>query len=110
MSSKFFQMTATCGLLLSLCACKDNPELVRKREEQRTEIKRLEGELSVLEEKLKDIPPDRTKELILAKGEADAQTVEIEKLEQEVTVLDARKKELETRFSEYRRKYPLKSN
>jgi chromosome segregation ATPase len=101
--------TAAC-LLLSLCSCKENPELLRKREEQRAEIKRLEGELAVIEEKLKDIPPDRTKELLLAKAEADTQASEIETLEKEVATLDAKKKELEAKFADYRRKYPVKSN
>lgn len=107
---KLFRTAATGCLLVAICSCKENPELVRKREEQRTEIKRLEGELSLIEEQLKDIPPDRTKELIIAKGEADAQAVEIEKLEKEVAILDARKKELEGKFADYRRKYPVKSN
>lgn len=98
-----------CFLLLA-CSCKENPELVRKREEQRAEIKRLQGELAVVEEKLKDIPPDRTKELVIAKGEADAQASEIETLEKEVATLDAKKKELEAKFADYRRKYPVKSN
>lgn len=110
MFMKSSRTAAVACLLLAICSCKENPELVRQREEQRTEIKRLEGELALLEEKLKDIPPDRTKELLLAKAEADAQAGQIEGLEKEVAVLDAKKKELEARFAEYRRKYPLKSN
>jgi cell division protein FtsB len=103
--------TATLAcLLLAVCSCKENPELVRQRDEQRTEIKRLEGELALIEEKLKDIPPDRTKELLLAKAEADSQASQIEGLEKDLAALDAKKKELEARFADYRRKYPVKSS
>lgn len=101
---------ATVGcLMLALCSCKEDPELVRKREEQQSEIKRLQGELEVIQEKLKDIPPDKTKELIEAKGEADAQVHEIERLEKEVAALDVKKKEIEGKFSDYKKKYPLKN-
>lgn len=109
MIHKLAHVATTGCLLLALCSCKEDPELVRKREEQQTEIKRLQGELEVIQEKLKDIPPDKTKELVIAQGEAEAQTDEIARLEKEVATLEAKKKDVEGQFSEYKKKYPLKN-
>jgi hypothetical protein len=109
MIPKLANLAAIGCLLLTLCSCKEDPELVRKREEQQSEIKRLQGELQIIQEKLKDIPPDKTKELIVAKGEADAQALEIERLEKEVAALEVKKKEIEGKFSDYKKKYPLKN-
>jgi hypothetical protein len=94
---------------LALGSCKD-PALVRKREEQQTEIKRLEGEIALIQEKLKDLPPDRGAELAEARKTHEAQSQEIARLEQEVSGLETRKRQLEREFAQYRVKYPLKNN
>lgn len=100
---------ALTGPLLPSCH-KDDPVLLRKNEEQKAEIKRLESELAVLDEKLKNAPPDRADDLATARKEAENLDVEITKLEKEVSELQARKKALETEFNQYRDKYPIKSN
>lgn len=110
MSSKFVPLALLGVVGFSLTSCKDSPELVLKREEQRTEIKRLEGELSILNEKVKNMPPDRSKELAAAKVTAEAQATELARLEKEIATLDARKRELDKNFSDYRSKYLVKSN
>jgi predicted RNase H-like nuclease (RuvC/YqgF family) len=97
------------GALLPSCH-KEDPALLRKNEEQKAEIKRLEGELAVLDEKLKNAPPDRSEDLAAVRKDAESQEAEIANLEKEVPELQARKKALETEFKQYREKYPVKSN
>jgi len=95
-------------LPLLLCAGCDSKELVQKREQQQVEITRLRGELKLIDEKLKNMPPDRSKELAAAKEQEEAQLAEIKALESEVADLEERKRELQSEFESYRAKYPVK--
>lgn len=91
-----------------LASCGDDPELVAKREKQKTEITRLNGELALVQEKLKNLPPDVSADLENAKKQSEEQTAEIANLEKEVAELQARKRTLQTEFDEYRAKYQTK--
>jgi chromosome segregation ATPase len=98
------------SLLLSLTcsSCdKEDPRLLEKREQQKAEIVRLTGELNLLEEKLKNLPPDVTKDLEKAAQQAEQQAAEVIKLEAEAADLDARKRALQKEFDAYRAKYPV---
>ncbi len=100
---------AFAGSLLPSCH-KDDPVLLRKNQEQKAEIKRLESELAVLEEKLKNAPPDHGEDLAAARKEAENQASEIANLEKEVSGLQERKKVLESELNRYRDSHPVKSN
>ena len=93
---------------LVLSSCGDDPELVRKREEQRAEIRRLEGELTVLRDKLANAPKDRTAELEELQKKTVAEQAKIAELETTVADLGKRKDELEDEFKHYQRQYPLR--
>lgn len=97
-------------MLLSLCclSCSEDPKLVEKREQQKAEIARLKGELALIEEKLKSIPPDVTEQLAEAKTLAEKQTAEAAQLQTEVTALEARKSAIKSEFEAYQAKYQLK--
>lgn len=90
-------------------ACSDDPELLKKRQEQKLEIARLEGELALLSEQLKNLPPDRSHELIEMKKKLEAQNSELELLEREIIQLEKEKREAEMRFEEFKKKYPIVS-
>jgi septal ring factor EnvC (AmiA/AmiB activator) len=101
----------SCALLLAVlcCAsCGDDPKLVEKRDQQRAEIARLKGEIALIEEKLKNMPPDVTAELDATRKRAEEQTTEVAKLESEVAELEARKRAMQAEFDSYRAKYQLK--
>jgi len=95
---------------IALCCvcCQDDPKLVEKREKQKTEIANLSGELALIEEKLKNMPPDLSSELEKAKKQADKQTAEIARMETEISELEARKRSLQNEFDSYRAKYQVK--
>lgn len=97
-------------LLISLCcwSCSEDPKLVEKREQQKAEIARLKGELALIEEKLKSIPPDVTEQLAEAKAVAEKQTAEAAQLQTEVATLEARKSAIKSEFEAYQAKYQLK--
>lgn len=93
---------------LACGSCGDAPELVEKRERQKTEIARLTGELALIEEKIKNLPPDVSEELKAARNKADEQTARIQALESEIKQLQERKRALQSEFDSYRAKYQLK--
>lgn len=96
-------------LIALFCAsCSDDPKLVEKREKQKAEITRLKGELALIEERLKSLPPDISKDLAEARQLSEKQTVEVAALEKEVAVLDAKKRSLQGEFEAYRAKYQVK--
>ena len=100
-----------CFTVAALVACLhscDSPELVRKRDQQSLEITKLKGELAILEEKLKDVPPDRSKELATIEEEAKIQQEEISRLEGEIQTLEAKKASVQKEFEEYKRKYAIR--
>ena len=96
------------AIVFSLASCGDDPKLVEKREQQKAEISRLKGEIALIEEKLKNMPPDVSEDLAAAKKKAEEQTAEVAKLEAEVAALDARKRAIKTDFDAYRAKYQVK--
>jgi cell division protein FtsB len=104
MTAKFFPLLLS-SLPLVLGACRENPELVRKREEQRAEIKRLEGEIALIDEQLKAIPVIHEEDLAKARKELESQKQETTRLEQEISDLEGRKRQLEKEFTDYKVKY-----
>lgn len=109
MNLPLFPRAAAAFLLCVVSSsCGDDPELVRKREEQKAEIRKLEGELSILKERLEQAPPDRSSELLRLKEEASASEGRIAALESEVEGLEKKKSALEREFESYRRKYVVR--
>jgi predicted nucleic acid-binding protein len=92
---------------LFLCSC-ESRELTLKKEQQAIEITRLKGELNLIEEKLRNLPVDKSTELAAAEIEAEAQKEEVKELEAEVTALEAKKRDLEKQFEDYKRKYAVR--
>jgi chromosome segregation ATPase len=93
---------------LACASCSDDPKLVEKREQQKAEIARLKGELALIDEKLKNLPPDVSADLAVAKQLAEKQAAEVAGLENEVADLEARKRALQSEFDAYRAKYQIK--
>lgn len=104
---KFLTHPLGLAVLLSLCctSCGDDPKLVEKREKQKADITRLKGELALIDEKLKNLPPDVSVEVADARKVAESQTSEVAKLEEEVAGLEAKKASLQSEFESYRVKY-----
>ncbi len=100
-------MPAAILAALLCCSC-DDPKLVEQREKQKAEISRLKGELALIDEKLKSMPPDVANDLAETKKAADKQAAEVTALESEVAALEARKKSLQAEFDAYRLKYQVK--
>jgi chromosome segregation ATPase len=94
-------------IALACVSCGDDPQLVEKREKQKAEITRLQGELALIEEKLKTIPPDVSAELEAAKQEVATQIADIASLEEQVSALAAAKRSLQSEFDAYKAKYPI---
>ncbi len=97
------------GLLAITCAsCGEDPKMVEKREKQKAEISRLKGELSLIEERMKNLPPDVSSELAEAKKVSEKQSAEITALEAEVASLEAKKSALQSEYDAYQVKYQVK--
>lgn len=95
-------------IAFSCVSCGDDPKLVEKHEKQKAELARLNGELALIEEKLKNMPPDVSEELEKAKQQAENQTAEVARLETEISELGERKRALQNEFDSYRAKYQVK--
>ncbi|QJE97219.1 hypothetical protein [Luteolibacter luteus] len=108
MPSRMLRLAAASLLCLSFSSCGDDPQLVQKREEQKAEIRRLDGELKVLQEKISQIPADKTSELSKLKQDSDLQKQEIENLEEEIASLQSKKAEIEKAHEAYKRKYVIR--
>ncbi len=108
MKSYFVRRSLLALFALSCASCGDDPKLVEKREKQKAEIARLKGELALIEEKLKSLPPDVSKDLAEAQQLSEKQSAEVAGLENEVAVLEARKRSLQSEFDAYRAKYQVK--
>ena len=106
----FFNRPCSLAFLLAICctSCSDDPKLVEKREKQKAEISRLRGQLALIEEKLKSLPPDVSGDLTEARQLAEKQSAEVAGLEAEVTALESRKRALQAEFDAYRAKYQVK--
>ncbi|MEO7340409.1 MAG: hypothetical protein ABI073_05990 [Luteolibacter sp.] len=94
--------------ILTFASCSEDPKLVEKREQQKAEITRLKGDLALVEEKLKNLPPDVSADLASAKEVSEKQNAETARLESEVAALGARKRSLQNEFDAYRSKYQVK--
>lgn len=105
--TKFLRISTTLTVGLFLISCNDDPALVSKREQQKAEIARLEGEVALLSEKLSSLPPDRSNELADFKKKVELQTAELEKLEADIAALEAKKRILQNDFDSYKSKYPV---
>lgn len=108
MPSRMLRIAAASLLCLSFSSCGDDPELVRKQGEQKAEIRRLDGELKILQEKISQIPPDKTSELSKLKQNSDLQKDQIEGLEEEIASLQAKKADIEKAHEAYKRKYVIR--
>lgn len=95
-------------LSLACASCGDDPKLVEKREKQKSEITRLRGELALIDEKLKNLPPDVTDDLTAAKKLAEKQGAEVATLEDEIAGLESKKRSLQNEFEAYQLKYQVK--
>ena len=96
-------------LFVVLCtSCSDDPKLVEQREKQKVEIARLKGELALVNEKLKNLPPDVADQLVEAKKLSEKQSAEVATLESEVVALESKKRSLKTEFEAYQAKYQVK--
>lgn len=93
---------------LFCASCGDDPKLVEKREQQKAEISRLKGELAMIDEQLKSLPPDVTADLAEARQLSEKQSAEVAALETEVAELDTRKRALQKEFEAYQAKYRVK--
>ena len=106
---KFPIRSSSLAVIVALCcvSCSD-PALVEKREKQKAEIARLKGELALITEKLKNLPPDVSEQLAEARKLSEKQTGEVTALETEIAALDAKKKSLQAEFDTYKLKYQVK--
>ncbi len=95
------------SLILSSCGGED-PKLVKRHGEQQAEIARLNGELALLQERLKNLPPDQSNELSKTVEVSEKLEEERSRLEGEVVVLEAEHKELVEKFEDYKRKYAIR--
>ncbi len=94
-------------LFFACASCSDDPELVAKRELQRTEIARLQGEVALAEERLRNMPEDKGEDLKAAEKQLNELASEANKLEAKIAELQQRKTDLEARIAQYKVKYPL---
>jgi predicted nucleic acid-binding Zn-ribbon protein len=108
MRLNFFFYAIAVFSFLALTSCGDDPKMVEKREQQKSEITRLKGEIALIEEKLKSLPPDVSSELAEAKVVSAKQSAEVARLEREVADLDSHKRALQSEFDAYRIKYQVK--
>ena len=93
---------------LGCSSCGDDPKLVQTREKQKVEIARLKGELALVNEKLKNLPPDIADQLAEARKISEKQSAEVVALEAEVAALESKKRSLKSEFEAYQFKYQLK--
>ena len=84
--------------------CGDDVELIEKKNSQAAEITRLQGEIALIEEKLRTLPPDLSGELESKRKEIAAQEAEIKQLEAKIREQEERKNALQQEFSAYRAK------
>lgn len=95
-------------LAFSSASCGDDPKLVEKREKQKAEISQLKGELALIDEKLKNLPPDVSEELAETRKRSETLTAEATALEAEVAALEAKKRSLQDEFEAYQVNYQVK--
>lgn len=91
-----------------ITGCGDDPELVRQNREQKAEIRRLEGELQLLRERIARAPKDQSAELAEMRESIATEEGEIETLESLITELSEKHRTMEKEFNEYKREYPIR--
>ena len=96
---------ASCMFVIS---CGEDPELVRKHGEQEAEIAKLKGEITLLEERLKYLPPDQSSDLESSERDSLKLEAEHKQLEAEVAKLEAEQETLKKQYEDYRRKYAVR--
>ena len=107
-TSRLWRPAGALALCLAFGSCSDDPELVRQREEQKVEISKLEGELAILEEKLEQVPPDRSAEVVQLKQDAETNRTQVAELEAEIEALENQKADIEKKHEAYRSKYVVR--
>jgi septal ring factor EnvC (AmiA/AmiB activator) len=107
MNVSFPANSAWVVLFLACASCSDDPELVAKRELQRTEIARLQGDVALAEERLRNMPEDKGEDLKAAEKQLNELASEANKLDAEIAELQQRKADLEKELAQYKEKYPL---
>jgi peptidoglycan hydrolase CwlO-like protein len=95
-------------LTIAFVSCSEDPKLVEQREKQKVEIARLKGDLALVNEKLKNLPPDVADQLAEARKLSEKQSAEVASLETEVAALEAKKRSLKNEFEAYQAKYQVK--
>ncbi len=93
---------------LLLSGCGDDPELVRQSEQQKAEIRQLEGELQLLREKLERAPKDRSEELTAMQESIRNEEGRIADLEANIANLEKERARLEKEFESYKDDYPIR--
>ncbi|HSP44201.1 MAG TPA: hypothetical protein VLO11_15100 [Luteolibacter sp.] len=93
--------------LLCISCDSDDPALIAKKNAQATEITRLKGEIALLEEKLRNLPPDVSGELERRREEVAKQQAAIDGLEAGIREQEQRKNELQREFDAYKAKYGI---
>lgn len=95
-------------LVAFLCvSCKEDPALIEKKNSQAAEITRLKGEIELLEEKIKNLPPDVSDELETKRAEVTRQEARIKQLEVDVRGQEDVKNSIQREFDAYRAKYKI---
>lgn len=92
---------------LFLFSCGDDPELVKKRGEQEAKIASLKGDLALIQERLKNLPEDKSEELAASKKETEILEEKRQKLATEVSSLQDERDRIQKEYDDYRRKYAV---
>lgn len=92
-------------IAILLSACNEDPELVRKQGEQAAKIAKLRGEIALMEERLKFLPPDKTHEVKEAKRETQKLQEEHKRLAEDLAELEEQRRNIQREYDEYKRKY-----
>lgn len=104
----FFHAGAAIAAILLLTACGEDPILVKKHGEQQAEIAKLAGELALIEERMKNLPPDQSAALNKTAAESVKLEAERSRLSGEVEALEAEHRELLQKYEDYKRKYAIR--
>lgn len=105
---KAFTTYAALAAVMAMVSACDSKEALKKRDDQALELTKLKAELAIIEEQIKDVPEDRTKELAAIEEETKAQEAEITKLEGEIKDLETRKATVQKEFDDYKKKYVVR--
>jgi len=104
----FFHVGTAITAAFLLGSCGEDPELVKKHGEQQAEIAKLNGELALINARLKNLPPDESAALKKSLAETEKLEAERSSLAGEVAALEAEQKELLGKYEDYKRKYSIR--